>query len=98
MTWQELKKHDITIYSTPWCGDCRSFKKTLAENGLEITEINIEEDPKAADYLVEQTGHRAIPYAEINGNFMVRGWHKEASGRWDDATFLKEVEEGLQEA
>ena len=92
MNWKEIVKHDIQVYSTPWCSDCRRLKDRLREEGVRYTEVNIDEDPKAAEYLVEKTGHKAIPYVEIDKKWLIRGWHKEKSNGWDDSTFFSEIE------
>ncbi|MEE6273657.1 mycoredoxin [Georgenia wangjunii] len=52
----------ITMYSTTWCGYCRRLKKQLDGEGIAYTEVNIEEDPTAADF-VEQVngGNQTVP-------------------------------------
>jgi mycoredoxin len=50
------------MYSTPWCGFCRRLKNQLAREGIEITEINIEQDPAAADYVMTVNGgNQTVP-------------------------------------
>jgi len=46
----------LTMYSTTWCAFCRRLKSQLAADGIEITEINIEEDPAAADFVMSVNG------------------------------------------
>ncbi len=96
MTWEDLKAHKVKVYSTPWCGDCRRLKTILAEHGVDFEEIDIDAKPEAADYLAKRTGHKAIPYAEIDDKVIVKGWHKDKPGRWDDTLFLEEIETGLK--
>jgi len=95
MTWDELKQHDQVMYTTTWCPDCRRFKQQLARHGVTYREINIDEDAKAATHLQSKTGRSAIPFIEIDGLVMIRGWHNEKSGKWDDALFLTEIEQAL---
>ena len=97
-TWKDIKEHHLKIYSTPWCSDCRRLKDRLDNNNLEFIEIEIEieieididSNPSAAEYLVKKTGHKAIPYIEIDEKWIVRGWHKEEADRWKDETFFNE--------
>jgi mycoredoxin len=50
------------MYSTPWCGFCRRLKTQLAREGVEITEINIEQDPAAADFVMSVNGgNQTVP-------------------------------------
>ena len=46
----------LTMYTTTWCAWCRRLKSQLAAEGIEITEVNIEEDPHAADYVMSVNG------------------------------------------
>ena len=48
----------ITVYSTSWCGDCRAAKMALDKKGIAYTEINIEEHPDAAEYVMSVNGGR----------------------------------------
>jgi mycoredoxin len=46
----------LTMYTTQWCAFCRRLKSQLARDGIEITEIDIEADPAAADYVMSVNG------------------------------------------
>jgi mycoredoxin len=46
----------LTMYCTTWCGFCRRLKSQLAAAGIEVTEVNIEEDPTAAEYVMSVNG------------------------------------------
>ena len=96
MTWEELKTHKLVIYSTTWCPDCHRLKQRLDEQKLRYDEIDIDADPKAAKHLQKQTGRAAIPYVEIDGKCMIRGWHQDTPGRWDETVFLQEAAAGLE--
>ena len=50
------------MYTTSWCGYCHRLKRQLARAGIEITEVNIEHDPKAAA-IVERAngGNQTVP-------------------------------------
>jgi len=36
------------MYTTSWCGYCARLKKVLKAEGIAFTEVDIEEDPAAA--------------------------------------------------
>ncbi len=42
-------QREIVMFTTSWCGDCRRAKKVFAEQGVPYTEINIEDEPEAAE-------------------------------------------------
>jgi mycoredoxin len=46
----------LTMYTTTWCAFCRRLKSQLAREGIEMAEINIEEDAGAADYVMSVNG------------------------------------------
>jgi mycoredoxin len=50
----------ITMYSTPWCGYCRRLKGQLDRAGIAFTEVDIEKDPKSADYVMSVNGGNAV--------------------------------------
>ena len=60
----------LTVYSAPWCGDCREAKRFLAKHNIPYTEIDIETTPGAADEVIQRTGKRAIPQFVIDGQWV----------------------------
>jgi mycoredoxin len=61
---------DLTVYSSPWCGDCREAKRFLAKHNIPYKEIDITTTPGAADEVVKNTGKRAIPQFVIDGEWV----------------------------
>jgi glutaredoxin len=61
---------DVTVYSAPWCHDCREAKSWLNKHNIDFKEIDIEEVPGAADEVIKNTGKRAIPQFVINGEWV----------------------------
>jgi mycoredoxin len=52
----------LTMYTTTWCAFCKRLKSQLAREGIEILEVNIEEDPAAADYVMSVNGgNQTVP-------------------------------------
>lgn len=46
----------VTMYSTPWCGYCVRLKAQMTREGIEWTEVDIEQDPAAADLVMRLNG------------------------------------------
>jgi mycoredoxin len=46
----------LTMYTTPWCAFCKRLKRQLAADGIEMAEIDIEQDPAATDYVMSVNG------------------------------------------
>lgn len=58
----------IKMYTTSWCGDCHVTKNFLTKLNIPFEEINIEEHPEAADYVVwANAGKRSVPTLVYNG-------------------------------
>ena len=52
----------ITMYTTSWCGYCRVLKKNLQREGITWNEVNIEEVPEAAQYVMSVNGgNQTVP-------------------------------------
>lgn len=52
----------LTMYTTTWCAFCRRLKRQLAAEGIEMAEVNIEEVPGAAEYVMSVNGgNQTVP-------------------------------------
>jgi mycoredoxin len=52
----------VTMYSTPWCGYCRRLKSQMEREGIPYTEVDIEADPTAADFVMSVNGgNQTVP-------------------------------------
>ena len=52
----------ITMFSTPWCGYCRGLKSALDREGIAFTEIDIEQHPPSAAYVMSVNGgNQTVP-------------------------------------
>ena len=52
----------LTMYSTPWCGYCQRLKAQLGREGIEYLEIDIEQDPESAEFVMSVNGgNQTVP-------------------------------------
>ncbi len=60
------------MYSTSWCGYCIRLKSQMKRAGLDFTEVNIEENPEAADFVGKVNGgNHVVPTVLLpNGTAM----------------------------
>ncbi len=50
------------MYTTTWCGYCVRLKKALKVEGIPWTEVDIERDPAAADFVMSVNGgNQTVP-------------------------------------
>lgn len=65
----------VTVYSTTWCGFCHQAKAYFDSIGVKYNDINVEEDPAAAEAMVKKTGQMGVPVIEI-GNELIVGFNR----------------------
>ncbi|MGH3717172.1 MAG: mycoredoxin [Micromonosporaceae bacterium] len=52
----------LTMYSTTWCGYCRRLKSQLEREGIDFRIVDIEQDPAAAEYVMNVNGgNQTVP-------------------------------------
>lgn len=61
---------DLTVYTAPWCRDCREAKRFLEKHNIPYKEIDIERVPGAADQVQANVGKKAIPQFVIDGKWV----------------------------
>jgi mycoredoxin len=50
------------MYSTTWCGYCSRLKTQLDREGIAYDEVNIEQDPAAAEFVMSVNGgNQTVP-------------------------------------
>jgi mycoredoxin len=58
----------IVVYTTPWCGDCKTAKRFLGERGIAYEEIDIDRHPEAAEIVRRlNDGMRKVPTLDVEG-------------------------------
>jgi len=65
----------LTIYSKSQCPHCDSAKIFLRSRGILYTEISVDRDPQAREFLMAQ-GHRSVPQIYLNGELFVEGGYQ----------------------
>jgi mycoredoxin len=52
----------LTMYTTSWCGYCVRLKTVLKSAGIAYEEVNIEQDPAAAEFVSSVNGgNQTVP-------------------------------------
>jgi mycoredoxin len=60
----------LTLYTAPWCRDCREAKRFLEQHQIAYSEVDISATPGAAEELLRNVGKRAIPQFVIDGEWV----------------------------
>jgi mycoredoxin len=65
VSWPQNNKEipvPLTMYTTTWCGFCKNLKRQLNRAGVEVTEVDIELDPAAAEFVMSVNGgNQTVP-------------------------------------
>lgn len=61
----------VKVYSTTWCGFCKQAMAYFDSIGVKYEDINVEQDRKAAEEMVEKTGQMGVPVIEIGDTVIV---------------------------
>lgn len=67
----------VKVYSTKTCPWCHKVKDFLKEKKVEFENIDVGEDKKAAEEMVEKSGQMGVPVTDINGTIII-GFDKDA--------------------
>lgn len=68
-TAETLEEQTLVMYTTSWCGDCVVTKRALSKLAVPFREVNIEENPDAAAYVMEVNGgRRSVPTLVYKGD------------------------------
>ena len=52
----------VTMYTTTWCGYCVRLKKLMQREGITYAEVDIEQDPEAAEFVMSVNGgNQTVP-------------------------------------
>lgn len=68
---------NVTIFSTSTCIYCHKAKEFFKLKGIKYKDINVAEDRKALDHMVEISGQMGVPVIEI-GKKIIVGFDKSA--------------------
>lgn len=61
----------VKVYSTPTCPWCKKTKEFLKENNVDFKDVNVAEDQKAREEMVEKSGQMGVPVIEIDGEIIM---------------------------
>jgi len=58
----------LTVYTTSFCGDCTATKRALEARGVPFTEVRLEDDANAVDFVMAvNDGRRSVPTLAYRG-------------------------------
>lgn len=70
----------VKVFSTPACPYCVTLKEFFKKHNIEFEDIDVSQNEKARDEMVEKSGQMGVPVIEINDEIVV-GFDKETISR-----------------
>ena len=61
----------VRVFSTIVCPYCVALKEFLKERNVEFEEIDVSQDKRAQEEMIEKTGQMGVPVIEIDGQVVV---------------------------
>lgn len=61
----------IKVYTTPTCVFCHAVKEYFKQKKVKYEEVDLTEDQKAAQWVLENTGQLAVPVIDMNGKIII---------------------------
>lgn len=80
----------LEIYTKKACPFCDMLKDMLAEKNIEYSEINIETDSDARDFMLAE-GHTTVPQVYRNGKLFVSGGFQGMKQYLEEASILRDI-------
>ncbi|MDD5639438.1 MAG: glutaredoxin domain-containing protein [Candidatus Pacebacteria bacterium] len=61
----------VRLFSTPTCPYCMTLKRFLQEKKIDFEVIDVTQDLKAQNEMLEKTKQSTVPVLDIDGEFIV---------------------------
>ncbi|CDI48897.1 glutaredoxin domain-containing protein [Clostridium tetani] len=61
----------VKVYSTPTCPYCKKAKAYFDSKNIEYKDVNVAQDEKEKEEMIEKSGQQSVPVIDINGEIIV---------------------------
>lgn len=66
-----MNQHQVTIYSTEFCGYCKLAKQYFKENNVAFTEKRVDTDEIAREEMIKKSGQYGVPVIDVDGKLVI---------------------------
>lgn len=61
----------VKVYTTATCPYCIQVKDFLKEKGVDYDEIDVGDDEKAAQEMIDKSGQMGVPVTDVDGEIII---------------------------
>jgi glutaredoxin 3 len=60
-----MSRNEVVIYLAGWCPYCQRARGLLSKKGVQVREIDVDDDPKLREEMIARSGRRTVPQVFI---------------------------------
>ena len=56
-----MSQPDVVVYLAGWCPYCQRARSLLSKKGVQVREIDVDDDPQLREERIARSGRRTVP-------------------------------------
>jgi glutaredoxin 3 len=56
-----MSRPDVVVYLAGWCPYCQRARSLLSKKGVQVREIDVDDDPRLREEMIARSGRRTVP-------------------------------------
>ena len=56
-----MSQNEVVIYLAGWCPYCQRARSLLSKKGVQVREIDVDDDPQLREEMIARSGRRTVP-------------------------------------
>jgi glutaredoxin 3 len=56
-----MSRPDVVVYLAGWCPYCQRARGLLSKKGVQVREIDVDDDPRLREEMIARSGRRTVP-------------------------------------
>ena len=60
-----MSQPDVVVYLAGWCPYCQRARSLLSKKGVQVREIDVDDDPQLREEMIARSGRRTVPQVFI---------------------------------
>ena len=56
-----MSQPDVVVYLAGWCPYCQRARSLLSKKGVQVREVDVDDDPRLREEMIARSGRRTVP-------------------------------------